>query len=61
MEAAAMRAAENGATTTHQLMAMLGWLNLAEARNWPGQRWCFSSVPRPKRERHLTTLFSTGL
>ena len=56
-----MRAAENGATTTHQLMAMLGWLNLAEARNWPGQRWCFSSVPRPKRERHLTTLFSTGL
>src|SRR5262245_47511633 len=29
-KAAAARAAENGATT-HQLMAMFGWLNLAEA------------------------------
>jgi site-specific recombinase XerD len=32
-KAAATRAAENGATT-HQLMAMFGWLNLAEAERY---------------------------
>lgn len=32
-KAAAARAAENGATT-HQLMAMFGWLNLAEAERY---------------------------
>lgn len=32
-KAAAVRAAENGATT-HQLMAMFGWLNLAEAERY---------------------------